>query len=645
LFLFCFDSNNENILLKFDGLNEEWESLLMNQKNIVISEESQALQIDKDLILLSGGKNRNSKPTDEFYGTNLCQLYVIKKNRFYPFPNLNVPRACHMMINYGDTIYCMGGRSENNENEGITSSVERANIHNFKNQLKEGVDDLTVPSFVKLKWEEVEPFTKPRYSALTFMFKEEIYLLGGMGRNKKICKFVEKYDSGQNQWLSLDWKLPFSINCAVATALNQSELLIIGGKNESGLTPSIYQLDFEKKRYHSKGAFSFRVNPKILHYKDELYIFGGDKEMSCEKLNPTEFVSYAASESYTSFINNDLSTFPGGQTAIRLGENLTQESEVLIKVFENDLKISKMKTYDVYYTFGTPNHPFILEYTCENEIVKFSPVSFVLKFYYYGAVVRLNPFFGLTMGGIIPPHKKASKQTHLVDFRTMSCKKMAKTNIGRCKCFMLGNEDDNKVYLIGGITFEGSMEKHLASVERFDLMENKWEKMNDMLTPRYNANGFFSRKLLYVFGGSDGHVYLDSVEVFNPIENKWELLNELKMPKPLSNFTINHFEASTDEFLIIGGANKENFNNELYILRMNNPSKYDKLIELKEPRSGHKVFTSENNFVIIGGSRSDVGVEVLKMNPLEIVTNEFKKFDEALNKYYRDKTLGGVQSC
>ena len=617
----------------------------MNQKNVVFNEDSQALQIDKDLILLTGGKSRSYKPGDEYYGTNLCQLYLIKKNRFYPFPNLNVPRACHMMINYGDTLYCMGGRSENNENEGITSSVERVNIHNFKTQLKDGVEDLTAPNMAKLKWDEVEPFTKPRYSSLTLMFNQEIYLLGGMGRNKKICKHVEKYVSGQNQWVTLEWKLPFSIYCAVATSLNQSEILIIGGKNEAGLTPSIYQLDFEKKRYHSKGAFSFRVNPKILHYKDDIYIFGGDKEMSCEKLNPLEFVSYAASESYTSFINNDLSLFPGGQPTMRLGENLIQENEVAIKVFENDLKISKSKIYDVYYTFGTPNHPFILEYSWKTESVKFSPVSFVLKFYYYGSVVRLNTFFGLTVGGIIPPHKKASKQTHLVDFRTMSCKKMARTSVGRCKCLSIGNEDDNKVYLVGGITFEGSNEKHLSSVERIDLMQNKWEKLNDMLTPRYNANGFFLKKLLYVFGGSDGHVYLDTVEVFNIEENKWEAVNELKMPKPLANFTINYFEQATEEFLIIGGANKENFNGDIFVLRLNTPVKYDKLIELKEPRSGHKVFGCDGSFIIVGGSRSDVGVEVLKMSPLEIATTEYKKFDDALNKYYRDKTLGGVQSC
>jgi hypothetical protein len=40
----------------------------------------------------------------------------------------------------------------------------------------------------------------------------------------------------------------------------------IGGKNDAGMIPSIYEIDMEKRVYHSKGAFSFRVKPKILHY-------------------------------------------------------------------------------------------------------------------------------------------------------------------------------------------------------------------------------------------------------------------------------------------------------------------------------------------------------------------------------------------
>ena len=540
----------------------------------------------------------------------------------------------------------MGGHSENNENDGITSTVEKINLTAFKAQLKEGVEDLNKEGLPELKWDEIEPFNKPRHSAITFIFREEIYLLGGMGRNKKITKEIEKFNTYENQWKILEWKLPFSIYSAVATTLNDSEILIIGGKNEAGLTPSIYQMDFEKKRYHSKGAFSFRINPKILHFKEDLYIFGGDKEMSCEKLNPIEFVSYAASESYTGFINSDLSCFPAAETSLKIGDKLEIETQVIMKVLEQDVKISQNseKNYEFFYTFGTPNHPFILEFQCKNETVKFHPVSFMLKFYYYGTIVRINQNFAFTIGGIIPPHKKASKQGHLVDFRTMSCKKMAKALIGRCKAFMVGNPDDNKIYVVGGINFEGNAEKHLTNFERLDVFANKWEKLQVMNNARFNANGFFHKKSLFVFGGSDGHNYLDSVEKYDTSNDKWEMVNELKMPKALSNFTINVYNAVSKDFLFIGGSNKENFSNEVLLLKIEN-LKFEKICEIKEPRSGHKVFYSENSFVILGGSRSDIGVEVLKLFPLEVTDNGYKNFDESLNKYYRDKTLGGVQSC
>lgn len=643
LYLFYFGNNKENMVLKFDGANEEWESLAINQKNITINQESQALLIDKDMILITGGKTPNIKKTDEIYGKNESLLYLIKKNCFYPFPSLNVPRACHMMVNHGDFIYALGGKSENNENEGVTSSVERMSIVNHKIQLKKGIEELQKEGMEKLKWDEVEPFINPRYHSLCFIFKNEIYLMGGMGRNKKICKAVEKYNWEQNQWILLEWKLPFSIYSAAASSLNSNEILIIGGKNDVGLSPSLYQMDLEQKKYHSKGAFSFRVNPKILHFKDNLYIFGGDKEMSCEKLNPKEFISYTSSESYTSFINNDLSTFPYGQTTINIGEECKHEGDFLMKIAEHELKIDPSKNYDYFYTFGTPINPFILEFDIKTEDVKFCAVSLVLKFYYHGSAVRLNKFYGFTMGGIIPPHKKASKKTHLIDFRSMNSQKMAKANVGRCKAFMVGNPDDNRIYLLGGITFELNSEKHLASAERFDLVANIWEKIADMHFKRYNANGFIFKKKLYVFGGSDGHNYLDSVEVLSPIENKWETIHELKMLKPISNFTINFFDMSNGEFLFIGGCNKESFTNEILTLKMDS-KKYEKILELKEPRSGHKVFVKDSLLIVLGGTRSALGVETLKLNSTDTVS-DYKRFDETLNKYYKDNTLIGVQSC
>ena len=47
-------------------------------------------------------------------------------------------------------------------------------------------------------------------------------------------------------------------------ALNGSDLLIIGGRNKDGLSPSIYQLDMINRRYKSRGNFSFRFRPKVL---------------------------------------------------------------------------------------------------------------------------------------------------------------------------------------------------------------------------------------------------------------------------------------------------------------------------------------------------------------------------------------------
>jgi hypothetical protein len=40
-----------------------------------------------------------------------------------------------------------------------------------------------------------------------------------------------------------------------------------------------------------------------------IYIFGGDKEKSCEKLNPLTFQSFGSEDSYSNIINSELSSF------------------------------------------------------------------------------------------------------------------------------------------------------------------------------------------------------------------------------------------------------------------------------------------------------------------------------------------------
>jgi len=40
-----------------------------------------------------------------------------------------------------------------------------------------------------------------------------------------------------------------------------------------------------------------------------IYVFGGDSDKSCEKLNPQSFVAYGSDESYTSIVDTDLCSF------------------------------------------------------------------------------------------------------------------------------------------------------------------------------------------------------------------------------------------------------------------------------------------------------------------------------------------------
>ena len=651
----------QNTIIRFDAENEEWESIVVNQ-NAEFYEHSQACMVDDDMILITGGRQTNSsggkqgEPSDSDEATTICQLYSIPKNQFYSFPPMNLGRFMHMMVSFKDQIYVMGGKTEENENEGITSSVEKIAMAEIKDYIRGGIGgtsegsqpnnrvggENTSSPLVKARWSEIEPFNKYRYNAITIVYRREIYLLGGVTRGGKLCRYVEKFNINENHWYTLKWKMPFAIHSCSVTTLSSSEIIIIGGKNDAGLTPSIYQMNFLTRRYQSKGAFSFRLLPKVLNHLGNIYIFGGDKNMSCEKLNPIEFVSFEASESYNTLLNGDLTNFPAGHPTVVLSQEEPMEENQ--NPFKEQIKLSPLDSdFERFYLFGTPNHPFMLELDTVKESANFHPVSFDLRFYFFGYSLRLNENYIISMGGITPPRKSATRSVQIISTNTgFETKKAAKMKDSRCKFSAICAGD--KVFVVGGINFVNEAENYMAACEMYDVNKNTWTKISSLNQNRYNcALGLVGDKI-YAFGGSNGQNYLETVECYSISQDTWLLfkLEELKLEEPCSNISVLHM--SDHEFLLVGGSTTDKMLRDVVLFDTKN-NQQQKVGQLADPRSSSKVFKHNDYIFILGGSKNEKGIEVLKRDNYDLKPDLFKMFDDAMAKCYKDKMLNGIEGA
>ena len=208
---------------------------------------------------------------------------------------------------------------------------ERVRLQNQNEEYEEknGIkfDDKFIRNIIEKKQEfnEICCLKMGRYGHGQFVFKSKVYVFGGLNEDKQLVNLIERYHMDNNQWETLDYKFPFKIY-SMGLALNGSDLLIIGGRNQNGLLPTIYQIDFINRRYRCRGSFSYRFRPKIQlkqHFiknqlKQMIYIFGGDHNKTCEKLNPLNFQSLGSEDSYLNIIDSTLSSFSDAQFTMNL---------------------------------------------------------------------------------------------------------------------------------------------------------------------------------------------------------------------------------------------------------------------------------------------------------------------------------------
>ena len=84
------------------------------------------------------------------------------------------------------------------------------------------------------------------------------------------------------------------------------------------------------------------------------------------------------------------------------------------------------------------------------------------------------------------------------------------------------------LYAFGGENLRFS---NNGTAERFDTVENEWERIADMLEERSDAFGVASQEKIFVAGGNGFRGRLETCEMYNTLTNEWQLVANLNFPR------------------------------------------------------------------------------------------------------------------
>jgi kelch-like protein 2/3 len=179
-------------------------------------------------------------------------------------------------------------------------------------------------------------------------------------------------------------------------------------------------------------------------------------------------------------------------------------------------------------------------------------------------------------------------------------------------------------YVFGG--HDGN--ETLSSMEYFDSNENKWKFLSFMNIEReIFAYCSAKHRYIYVFGGFNIN-HLDTVERYDIIYDKWKLMN-FKMKRPLQNATA--IELDSNKIALVGGYNGA-LHKCIDILDLESKT-WTSLEYMKVPRRRAHVFIHRNKILIFGGESSETEVHIPEYyDPGTKTFGDLKSYDHIVSR-------------
>lgn len=133
------------------------------------------------------------------------------------------------------------------------------------------------------KWEKIAPMNGRRCTASATSYKNHVYVMGGYQAGGR-CGGIERYDELKNKWIIIPLSLEVPIEASVICHLSDSEIILLGGKDQYMEQKYCIVYDLESCTSSQKPQMNYKhVLGKGAKYMNNLIVIGGSSNYNIER--------------------------------------------------------------------------------------------------------------------------------------------------------------------------------------------------------------------------------------------------------------------------------------------------------------------------------------------------------------------------
>ncbi|KAM3873175.1 kelch-like protein 38 [Diretmus argenteus] len=203
-----------------------------------------------EMLVVVGGRKNNEQTSRE------ALLFDEKSQKWQWLAKLPVRLYKASYVCLHSVLYVLGGLTTNTKHSQVSTTVYTLSLKT--NQ-----------------WRMAEPMLKPRFAHQSVSYLHFIFVLGGLGPDRRMCDSVERYNSMFNQWESMA-PMPEAVLHPAVAATDQ-RIYMFGGEDTMQNPVRIIQVYHIARNLWSKmeNRTVKNVSAPAVVLADRIYIIGG----------------------------------------------------------------------------------------------------------------------------------------------------------------------------------------------------------------------------------------------------------------------------------------------------------------------------------------------------------------------------------
>lgn len=593
-------TDNDRPIFRYNVLSNSFEILEIDSPLAsLVFNYSCAVQRSPNSILIMGGLNKYSDAiSSAFMSFNPLDKTLSE------LPPMLRPRYSFCSVLLDGKLYVLGGRTYGGDQEAIYRNSE---LFDFQTNT----------------WTEIASMKERRCSFQAFVFKDEIWVLGGYTDVDTRSTIIEKYNPKTNKWTILPFRLQIGCESGHVISIEENKVILFGGQSMVGSLHYCHEIDLENGTILNIGMLPYACCMGKVFVTDKFaYVFGED-DRAIEV-----FQAYNLSTRlWETFLPSNLNLIMSGFKKMAVA---TPTLVVKHSASMNSSGLSLSQCKNSVFLFGTDDEPFIVSIDKTSLAMQILPCPLPLRLKNYQGVCRISDTQIFFTGGVNREMTRASRYTYILDLTTMAVVECESSHYTRFAFELIAL--DGYVYALGGRQLGEMGVTAFNKCERFNLLTKKWERIQSMHFSRSSLLSAVIHNKIYIAGGyhADG-LAIGTIESFDPVSEEWTLY-DLQLPLPIEA-GVSFYDKANDRWVITGGKSAIDLMDSILLVKppsdRREVNSFNSDSFLVQSRCLHKVFQTDQDLVIFGG------------------TDNFVRFSEVLDKktfYHQDEATAIFQN-